>query len=196
MKKAKPPSDATATDAPPPIATTSSTLSPQVEEPPLKKQPKRSLFSVDHEEAPLPALEPPSLHPHSPTPPQPSELSSQYAPPSTTTTPATHDLQSIATDLNLTPAQRRHLFGRNANDNHLPTVAHFDMDSEYASNEKLRQSGEAATEHRAVKSIAPGKHSLQQLVNNARSNQDGMEDKWAEGRRARGEGGSKYGFGR
>ena len=59
------------------------------------------------------------------------------------------------------------------------------MDSEYAANEQLRQAGEVV-EHRAVKSIAPGKHSLQQLVNNARSQQENLEDKWAAGRAARG----------
>ena len=74
-------------------------------------------------------------------------------------------------------------------------IAHFNMDAEYASNEHLRQAGEVV-EHRAVKAIAPGKHSLQQLVNNARSQQDAMEDKWADGRREKGEGGAKYGWGK
>ena len=69
------------------------------------------------------------------------------------------------------------------------------MDSEYAANEHARQTGDAV-EHRAVKAIAPGKHSLQQLVNNARTQQGAMEDKWAEGRRERGEAGGKYGWGK
>jgi hypothetical protein len=68
------------------------------------------------------------------------------------------------------------------------------MDSEYASNEQMRQAGEVV-EHRAIKAIAPGKHSLQQLVNNARTQKDAMEDKWAEGKKNRGEGASKYGWG-
>nr|POE59038.1 hypothetical protein CFP56_24308 [Quercus suber] len=113
--------------------------------------------------------------------------------PTTLTTPApapppANSLDAVATDLNLTPAQRRHLFGRNSkNDSTGISVANFNLDSEYAHNEKLRQSGETI-EHRAVKSIAPGKHSLQQLVNNARSNQDSIEDKWAEDRAKRGAG--------
>lgn len=97
-------------------------------------------------------------------------------------------LEAVASDLNLTPAQRRHLFGRNSkNTSANINVSHFDLDSEYAHNEQLRQNGEAF-EHKAVKSIAPGKHSLQQLVNNARSNQDSIEDKWATDRAKRGAG--------
>jgi hypothetical protein len=67
------------------------------------------------------------------------------------------------------------------------------MDAEYRSNQEMAASGETF-EHRQVKTIAPGKHSLQQLVNNVKSQADALEDKWAEGRRNRGEGGSKYGF--
>ena len=106
----------------------------------------------------------------------------------------TNSLQSAVSDLNLTPAQQRQLFGRHGQNQDV-NITHFNLDSEYAANEQLRQAGEVV-EHRAVKAIAPGKHSLQQLVNNARSQQDGLEDKWAAGRQARGEGGSKYGFGR
>jgi hypothetical protein len=105
-----------------------------------------------------------------------------------------NSLQSIASDLDLTPAQRRQLFGRHGQNQDI-NITHFNLESEYAANEQLRQAGEVV-EHRAVKAIAPGKHSLQQLVNNARSQQDGLEDKWAAGRQARGEGGSKYGWGR
>ena len=72
-------------------------------------------------------------------------------------------------------------------------IAHFNMDAEYRSNQELAASGETF-QHREVKAIAPGKHSLQQLVNNVKSQTDALEDKWAEGRRNRGEGGSKYGF--
>lgn len=111
--------------------------------------------------------------------------------------PADSDsLKSLTAGMDLTSAQRRQLFGRHSkNGNKDLQFAHFDMEAEYASNEALRQSGEAV-EHRAVKAIAPGKHSLQQLVNNARSQQDNLEDKWAEGRRERGEGSSRYGWGR
>ena len=101
-------------------------------------------------------------------------------------------LSDIASDLDLTPAQRRQLFGRGGNAN-AGNIAHFNMDAEYRSNQELAASGETF-QHREVKAIAPGKHSLQQLVNNVKSQTDALEDKWAEGRRNRGEGGSKYGF--
>ncbi|KAK5108751.1 hypothetical protein LTR62_007811 [Meristemomyces frigidus] len=106
--------------------------------------------------------------------------------------PAPNSLEAVAADLNLTSAQRRQLFGRQGK-NGTTNIAHFNMDAEYANNEQIRQSGESVA-HKAVKAVAPGKHSLQQLVNNARSNQDSIEDKWAEGRRNRSEGGSKYGW--
>jgi len=100
-------------------------------------------------------------------------------------------LSDIASDLDLTPAQRRQLFGRGGAN--AGNIAHFNMDAEYRSNQELAAAGETF-EHRQVKAIAPGKHSLQQLVNNVKSQTDALEDKWAEGRRNRGEGGSKYGF--
>lgn len=103
-------------------------------------------------------------------------------------------LSAVAADLNLTPAQRRQLFGRHGQDSANIAVATFNLDSEYASNEALRQAGEVV-QHRAVKTIAPGKHSLQQLVNNARTQKDAIEDAWAEGRRNRGESANKYGWG-
>jgi hypothetical protein len=100
-------------------------------------------------------------------------------------------LSDIASDLDLTPAQRRQLFGRGGAS--AGNIAHFNMDAEYRSNQELAAAGETF-QHREVKAIAPGKHSLQQLVNNVKSQTDALEDKWAEGRRNRGEGGSKYGF--
>ncbi|KAK1082467.1 hypothetical protein LTR48_006955 [Friedmanniomyces endolithicus] len=96
--------------------------------------------------------------------------------------------------------QEEELFGRSSlNNSHnpqTPNLVHFNTDTEYAANETLRQSTGETEAHRAVKTVAPGKHSLQQLVNNARVNQEGIEDKWAEGRRKRGEGGSAYGWGK
>lgn len=158
-------------------------------------KPKRSLFSVQQEEVDVPAetateYEASTSQAPADTYAQPSQQSDIPA----ANAPAPNSLEAVAADLNLTTAQRRHLFGRHGKD--VPAnIAHFNMDSEYAANEQLRQSGETI-EHRAVKSIAPGKHSLQQLVNNARSNQESIEDKWAEGRRNRGDAGSKYGWGR
>jgi hypothetical protein len=122
------------------------------------------------------------------------EIPQQPATQSRPTAPSSNSLQSVVSDLNLTPAQQRQLFGRKGKGQDI-SVARFNIDSEYAANEQLRQAGEVV-EHRAVKAIAPGKHSLQQLVNNARTQQEGLEDKWAAGRQARGEGGSKYGWGK
>jgi len=155
---------------------------------------KRSLFSFQQPEEDLQAKT--SLDSFEPV--TESVINKTVEPPATTVTTASaapaaaNSLEAVASDLNLTPAQRRQLFGRHKKD---VNITHFNMDSEYAANEQLRMSGETM-EHKAVKTIAPGKHSLQQLVNNARSNQESIEDKWAEGRRNRGESGSKYGWSR
>jgi len=117
----------------------------------------------------------------------------------TTTAVPTHtnpnSLDSIATDLNLSAQERRRLFGRNAKDTSGIKITQFNTEAEYARNEELRAAGEA-TEHRAVKALAPGKHSLQQLVNAASTQKEALEDHWAEGKRNRSEGGSKYGWGK
>jgi hypothetical protein len=144
-----------------------------VEEPP-KAKPKASLFSFGGEETAAPTENSIAAQPQ------------QMAVPSSTNT-----LSDIASDLDLTPAQRRQLFGRGGMN--AGNIAHFNMDAEYRSNQEMAASGETF-EHKQVKAIAPGKHSLQQLVNNVKSQTDALEDKWAEGRRNRGEGGSKYGF--
>merc|ERR1711939_144309 len=167
---------------------------PKKVEPPQPK-PKRSLFSMQ-EDVTVPAED---LQREN------EEVSESTQPPLTGAAEAlpTHvaqgdssgaagnSLEDVASDLNLTAAQRRHLFGRGGGGK-AANIAHFNMDNEYAANEQIRQSGETI-EHKAVKAVAPGKHSLQQLVNNARSNQESMEDKWAEGRRN--QGGSQYGWG-
>ena len=162
--------------------------------------PKRSLFSVTKTEEPVGSSS--TFEDYEPLDDDDNinEPDTSYQPlqplqqPAPSSNPNSNSLQSLASDLNLTPAQQRQLFGRNAQNQDI-NITHFNLESEYAANEQLRQAGEVV-EHRAVKAIAPGKHSLQQLVNNARSQQDGLEDKWAAGRQARGEGGSKYGWGR
>ncbi|KAK0844125.1 hypothetical protein LTR02_008862 [Friedmanniomyces endolithicus] len=171
---------------------------------PAVAKPKRSLFAVPQEEEETPpelmseadtALEAPHPAYEQTTAPQQSTRPAPAPPP--------NPLEALAQDMNLTPSQRRQLFGRsslnnpsNPNNPHNPTLVHFNTDTEYAANETLRQSTGETEAHRAVKTVAPGKHSLQQLVNNARVNQEGIEDKWAEGRRKRGEGGSAYGWGK
>ncbi|KAK4540194.1 hypothetical protein LTR36_009692 [Oleoguttula mirabilis] len=168
------------------MTSTEAETAPQATAPPPRA--KRSLFSVPQEEDEAALEVAPSAHePLDASQNEPHRQESESA--AIPAAPA-NSLEAVAADLNLTPAQRRQLFGRHG-DKAAVNIAHFNMDSEYAANEQIRQAGETA-EHRAVKSIAPGKHSLQQLVNNARSNQDSIEDKWAEGRRN--QGGSNYGW--
>ncbi|KAF2481673.1 mitotic checkpoint regulator, MAD2B-interacting-domain-containing protein [Neohortaea acidophila] len=182
----------TATHVTPAVAAQDDVIAnPKTTEPPPK--PKRSLFSVpQEEEQPQPSFndtyEPITQEAHEPTETLPTSQQPLANPPNP------NHLQALTPDLNLTPAQRRQLFGRNGKGGDVQ-IAHFNMEHEYAANEQLRQAGEVV-EHRAVKAIAPGKHSLQQLVNNARSQQDAMEDKWSQGKAARGEGGAKYGWSR
>ena len=106
-------------------------------------------------------------------------------------------LTSIASDLNLSPAERRQLFGRQKhNDPAGPSsinIIQFDTDAEYAANEILRQAGETV-QHNPVRAIAPGKHSLKQLVNAASNQKDALEESFASGRRNKKEAGSKYGW--
>ncbi|KAK3686467.1 hypothetical protein LTR37_019786 [Vermiconidia calcicola] len=161
--------------------------------PPVQK-PKRSLFSVPQPEDEAASRSQTTSSYESITQPTSTDPPDQPPHPQTQPQPPPNTLQSLATDLNLTPSQRRQLFGRSAKNADI-NITHFDMDNEYAANEQLRQAGEVV-EHKAVKAIAPGKHSLQQLVNNARSQQDNLEDKWAEGRRERGDAGGRYGWGR
>ncbi|KAI5197874.1 hypothetical protein E4T39_07043 [Aureobasidium subglaciale] len=105
-----------------------------------------------------------------------------------------NSLTAIADDLGLSANERRRLFGRNKDAAAaFAKVAHLNMEEEYNNNEQLRAQG-AAVEHRAVKAVAPGKHSLQQLVNSASTQKEALEDAWAQGRRNKAEAGSHYGF--
>ncbi|RAK97207.1 PRCC domain-containing protein [Aspergillus ibericus CBS 121593] len=113
----------------------------------------------------------------------------------TTTTNTTQTLTTIANDLNLSKAQRRQLFGRHADTSATSRVLHFNTDREYAANQEMLHSTDlAAQQHNPVRSIAPGKHSLQQLVNAASSQREALEESFAAGRRNKKEAGSKYGW--
>ncbi|KAJ1337593.1 mitotic checkpoint regulator [Microdochium nivale] len=108
-----------------------------------------------------------------------------------------HSLDSIASDLNLSAAARRELFGRTGAPD--PTqsasrVINFNTDREYAANEELRASGEAQPAHNPVRAIAPGKHSLRQLVNQVQNQRDALEESFAKGHRNRTEASAKYGW--
>jgi hypothetical protein len=107
---------------------------------------------------------------------------------------AGQSLDFIASDLNLSKAERRQLFGRRGQAGVTATnVVNFNTDQEYAANEELRASGEQI-QRNPVRSIAPGKHSLKQLVNAATGQQEALEESFATGRRNKKEAGNKYGW--
>lgn len=121
--------------------------------------------------------------------------------PDQTTRPQPQSLSAIATDLNLSASAKRQLLGRHHNTNkthpsqpsNIPNIVNFNTDEEYAANELLRQAGETV-QHNPVRGIAPGKHSLKQLVNAASNQKDALEEQFASGRRNKKEAGSKYGW--
>ncbi|KAJ4116283.1 hypothetical protein NW768_011072 [Fusarium equiseti] len=115
--------------------------------------------------------------------------------PSATTLPGSESLDTVVEDLNLTPAQRRELFGRDGLGNQAAKkVINFNMDQEYRHNEEIRAAGEEQT-HNPVRAIqGGGKHSLRQLVQNVQSQRDALEDSFAKGRSNRKEAAGKYGW--
>ncbi|KAH7313356.1 mitotic checkpoint regulator, MAD2B-interacting-domain-containing protein [Stachybotrys elegans] len=103
-------------------------------------------------------------------------------------------LDNIANDLNLTAAQKRELFGRGGSGHAVKKVVNFNMDQEYKHNEDLRAAGEQQI-HNPVRAIqAAGKNSLRQLVQNARSQKDALEDSFAQNRSKRKEASGRYGW--
>ena len=103
-------------------------------------------------------------------------------------------LDTIASDLNLSAADRRRLFGREGKGSGSAiNIVNFNTDQEYAANEALRASGEQI-QHHAVRGIAPGKHSLKQLVNAAATQKDALEESFAAGKSNKREAGSRYGW--
>ncbi|CAG7917795.1 unnamed protein product [Penicillium olsonii] len=175
--------------------------------PPAK--PKVSLFSLSSEESTRPEIAPGPSTTYQPllynaegegeseAAVDPALAESAYiAPTPATATVSTNpgsSLDSIANDLNLSKSERRQLFGRNAmsSQSHVRT---FNTDEEYASNQNLAQGELAAAVHNPVRSIAPGKHTLQQLVNAASSQKEALEESFASGKRNKKEAGSKYGW--
>ncbi len=119
--------------------------------------------------------------------------------PDTTTTDTgevtTQSLDSVAADLNLSASARRQLLGRNhKNASKISSsITNFNTDREYAANEALRASGEQV-QHNPVRAIAPGKHSLKQLVSAASGQKEALEESFASGRRNKKEAGGRYGW--
>ncbi|EEP81460.1 predicted protein [Uncinocarpus reesii 1704] len=110
-----------------------------------------------------------------------------------------NSLANIANDLNLSQSEIRQLMGRKgraaAADAKILT---FNTDEEYKSNSaylaSMTEEELVAQQRNPVRSIAPGKHSLQQLVNAASNQRDAFEDSFVAGKRNRQEAGSKYGW--
>ncbi len=104
-------------------------------------------------------------------------------------------LNTIATDLNLSAAERRQLFGRSGKGASAAAlnVVNFNTDAEYAANEEIRAGGDQQ-QHNPLRAIAPGKHSLKSLVSNAQGQKDALEESFASGRRNKKEAGNKYGW--
>ncbi|KAF1942864.1 hypothetical protein EJ02DRAFT_158061 [Clathrospora elynae] len=154
---------------------------------PVAKEPSSGqyqplLYGVeDNEDAPMPDE---SNHPAQNTPPPAAA-------------PAPDGLTNIASELNLSEAERRQLFGkrgRGGPDFSSAKIVDFNTDTEYAHNEKLRQQGEQV-QHNALKSISgTGKNSLRSLINVATTQKDALEDHFASGHRNKREAGNKYGW--
>jgi hypothetical protein len=72
-------------------------------------------------------------------------------------------------------------------------IINFNTDEEYRHNEELRATGEQVV-HNPVRSIAPGKHNLRQLMNAASSQKEALEESFAKGKNNRAEASSRYGW--
>ncbi|KAI0592964.1 mitotic checkpoint regulator, MAD2B-interacting-domain-containing protein [Biscogniauxia sp. FL1348] len=183
-------------------------------------QKKVSLFSISTDSDPEPAhsshdsvYEPLFAAPdhHVPSPLSASAFAaydaanSSFSPPSahnsnSNPSPNTNTLDQIATEMNLSASARRELFGRapsSSTSAAIPDakVISFDTTREYEHNEALRASGEQDQQgHNPVRAIAPGKHSLRQLVNQVHNQRDALEESFAKGRSTQREAGARYGW--
>ncbi|OJJ76344.1 hypothetical protein ASPBRDRAFT_38779 [Aspergillus brasiliensis CBS 101740] len=180
---------------------------------PAPPKPKTSLFSLSADTDSTPTTSTASATTYEPlvyTPLNTAPAGPSPAPEDTTTQQSTYDITSysttetnnnntlstIADDLNLSKAQRRQLFGRNAPESVAANsrVLHFNTDQEYVTNQELAHTELAAQQHNPVRAIAPGKHTLQQLVNAASTQREALEESFAAGRRNKREAGAKYGW--
>lgn len=112
---------------------------------------------------------------------------------------SSNTLENIASDLNLSQAEMRQLMGRKGRMSAANAkILSFNTDAEYRSNSAMLASMSeqelAAQQHNPVRSIAPGKHSLQQLVNAASNQRNALEENFAAGKRNRKEAGTRYGW--
>jgi hypothetical protein len=111
-------------------------------------------------------------------------------------TPASNDLTNIASELNLSEAERRQLFGKRGQETDYSSakIVEFNTDTEYAHNEKLRLQGEQV-QHNPLKSISgTGKNNLRSLISVATTQKDALEDHFAASHRNKKEAGNRYGW--
>lgn len=184
-------------------------LSNQATEIPPRRQ-KLSLFSMHTESSDAPSIPTSNIYEPYEAPSQETSESSAYtndgytvsttnATPAPPTATSSQSLDDIASDLNLSASDRRQLFGRqrpgsnNSSSFQAAKIVNFNMDKEYAHNEELRAAGEEVV-HNPVRAIAPGKHSLRQLVNAAQSQKEALEESFAKGKTNRAEASSRYGW--
>jgi hypothetical protein len=119
----------------------------------------------------------------------------QQAPPSANA-PTSNGLTNIASELNLSEAERRQLFGKRGQEADFSSanIVEFNTDTEYAHNEMLRQQGEQV-QHNPLKSISgTGKNNLRSLINVASTQKDALEDHFAASHRNKREAGNRYGW--
>ena len=128
---------------------------------------------------------------------------------------AHQSLTSIADDLNLSASARRQLLGRPTTNNQrknnttssttvatattTTTIKNFNTDLEYSINNQsllnpTNNNNQNQQQHNPVRAIAPGKHSLKQLVSAATGQKEALEESFAQGRRNKNEGRGRYGW--
>lgn len=164
--------------------------------------PKRSLFASTEPELDTPSASTnttqyqPYFEHDTPTDAPADDPTTTLPTASTTTTQRpTHNLDALASSLNLTPSQRRQLFGRSGAPSDAQLTS-FSVSQEYTHNQEMAACAEAqaAAQVKTVRSIAPGKHSLQQLINQASTQKDALEDSYAAGRQNKKAVGNRYGW--
>jgi hypothetical protein len=193
-------------------ATGSGTSTPQAQAAlaPPQRKPKVSLFGVPEEstaaanvsssEAYQPMLYGAEDEADAPIPDDAFDQQHTHQPhqqaPMATSSAAPNDLTGIASELNLSAAERRQLFGKRGREEDFSSakIVEFSTDTEYAYNNKLREQGEQV-QHNALKSISgTGKNSLRSLINVASTQKDALEEHFASGYRNKKEAGNKYGW--
>ncbi|KAL5114912.1 hypothetical protein ACEQ8H_007230 [Pleosporales sp. CAS-2024a] len=192
------------------IAVASATTKPSDISAPAPRKPNVSLFGLSQEtDAPTTASSGHVYQPmlygaegeaDAPVPDAAFEQHQSYPPaqqaPDPMAASSSNGLTGIASELNLSEAERRQLFGKKGREADLSSakIVEFSTDTEYAYNEQLRQQGEQV-QHNALKSISgTGKNSLRSLINVASTQKDALEEHFASGYRNKKEAGNKYGW--